>query len=106
MNNTAAYVPGSGPAAGALSMFSAAVSQSGGVSPLQEAIMSRMRPFGFSGDIKDLAPVSPFLPAAAGLGLVRPDTGFPAFSGLHTSPFLHPALDSRLPSLAASGPFR
>ena len=92
-------------------MFSAAagaaVSQSGGVSPLQEAIMSRMRPFGFSGDLKDLAPVSPFLPAAAaaGLGLVRPaESGF--FPGLHTSPFLHPALDSRLPSLAASGPFR
>ena len=63
--------------------------------------MSRMRPFGFSGDLKDLAPVSPFLPA--GLGLVRPESGF--FPSLATSPFLHPALDSRLPSLA-SGPFR
>ena len=52
MNNTA-YVPpaaGGGSGAGALSMFSAAVSQAGvtGVSPLQEAIISRMRPFGLT----------------------------------------------------------
>jgi hypothetical protein len=82
MNNTA-YVP-----PGPLSVFSAAVSSAGlTVTPLQEAIMSRMRPFGLTvgggapppttqaGDLKDLPP-SPFLPG--GLGLVRPD-GFPAF---------------------------
>ena len=42
MNNTA-YVP-----PGPLSVFSAAVSQGGAVTPLQEAIMSRMRPFGLT----------------------------------------------------------
>ena len=44
MNNTA-YVPPGGP----LSVFTAAVSQGGGsVTPLQEALISRMRPFGFT----------------------------------------------------------
>ena len=103
MNNTAYAPPGAASlsGAGALSMFSAAVSQAGGVTPLQEAIMSRMRPFGFTGDsLKDL-PAPAFLPAA-GLGLVRPDSAFPGFP----SPFLHPALESRLPSLTASGAFR
>lgn len=96
MNNTA-YVP-----PGPLSVFSAAVSSAGlTVTPLQEAIMSRMRPFGLTaGDLKDLPP-SPFLPG--GLGLVRPD-GFPAFQ--LQPPFLHPALESRLPALTASAAFR
>ena len=117
MNNTA-YAPPGGP----LSVFTAAVSQGGSVTPLQEALISRMRPFGFTvsdlqllkfslrdqpedilfqaSDLKDLPP-SPFLPA--GLGLVRPD-GFPNFQ--MQSPFLHPALESRLPALTASGAFR
>jgi len=98
MNNTA-YVPPGGP----LSVFTAAVSQGGGsVTPLQEALISRMRPFGFTAsDLKDLPP-SPFLPGGLG-GLVRPD-GFPNFQ--MQSPFLHPALESRLPALTASGAFR
>jgi len=96
MNNTA-YAPPGGP----LSVFTAAVSQAGSVTPLQEALISRMRPFGFTAsDLKDLPP-SPFLPG--GLGLVRPD-GFPNFQ--MQSPFLHPALESRLPALTASGAFR
>ena len=117
MNNTA-YAPPGGP----LSVFTAAVSQAGSVTPLQEALISRMRPFGFTvsdlqllkfslgyqpedislqaSDLKDLPP-SPFLPG--GLGLVRPD-GFPNFQ--MQSPFLHPALESRLPALTASGAFR
>jgi len=63
--------------------------------------MSRMRPFGLTAsDLKDLPP-SPFLPG--GLGLVRPE-GFPNFQ--LPSPFLHPALESRLPALTASAAFR
>ena len=54
MNNTA-YVP-----PGPLSVFSAAVSQGGAVTPLQEAIMSRMRPFGLT--VRYSAPDPPFLP--------------------------------------------
>ena len=88
MNNTA-YVP-----PGSLSVFSNNVSNAPTVTPLQEAIMSRMRPFGLTvsqlfeadtnltslkaSDLKDLPP-SPFLPG--GLGLVRPE-GFPNFQVL------------------------
>ena len=56
-------------------------------------------------DLKDLPPMSPFLPA--GLGLVRPEgvPGFPGFPGLH-SPFLPTSFESRLPALSASGAFR
>lgn len=83
MDNTA-YVP-----PGSLSVFSNNSPNAGTVTPLQEAIMSRMRPFGLTAsDLKDLPP-SPFLPG--GLGLVRPE-GFPNFQ--LPSPFLHPALES------------
>lgn len=88
MNNTA-YVPPSGDRA--LS-----------VTPLQEALISRMRPFGLTAaDLKEISP-SPFLPS---LGLMRPEglPGFPLHSAV--SPFLHPALESRLPGLS-SGAFR
>ena len=91
MDNTA-YVP-----PGSLSVFSNNPPSAGTVTPLQEAIMSRMRPFGLTvrehveewienqlgplqaSDLKDLPP-SPFLPG--GLGLVRPE-GFPNFQVLH-----------------------
>ena len=91
MDNTA-YVP-----PGSLSVFSNNAPNAGTVTPLQEAIMSRMRPFGLTvrehveewmenqlgplqaSDLKDLPP-SPFLPG--GLGLVRPE-GFPNFQVLH-----------------------
>ena len=102
MNNTA-YVP-----PGSLSVFSNNVSNAPTVTPLQEAIMSRMRPFGLTvsqlfeadtnltslkaSDLKDLPP-SPFLPG--GLGLVRPE-GFPNFQVLSEDEIRRQACNEKL----------